>query len=67
VTSITNYGTQKSAKTVRLSKPTDMTIHWKALEGHILIVPVEVGCVLLFVDGLRLGIETSDRSLRSLH
>jgi hypothetical protein len=24
----------------RLSKPTDMTIHWKALEEHFLMVPL---------------------------
>jgi hypothetical protein len=32
VTSVTKGGTQKLAKKLRLSKPTDMTIHWKALE-----------------------------------
>jgi hypothetical protein len=27
------------AQNLRLSKPTDMTIHWKALEEHIRMVP----------------------------
>jgi hypothetical protein len=37
VTSVTEGGTQKLPK--RLSKHTDMTIHWKALEEHFLLVP----------------------------
>jgi hypothetical protein len=32
--------TQKLAKNVRLSIHTDMTIDWKALEEHVLMVPV---------------------------
>jgi hypothetical protein len=27
-------------KNLRLSKPTDMTIHWKALREHFLMVPL---------------------------
>jgi mannitol-1-phosphate/altronate dehydrogenase len=38
VTSVTKGGTQKMPKEFRLSKPTDMTIHWKALEEHFLMV-----------------------------
>jgi hypothetical protein len=30
--------TPKLPKTLRLLKPTDMTIHWKALEEHFLMV-----------------------------
>jgi hypothetical protein len=37
VTSVTKGRTQKLPK--RLSKPTDMTIHWKALEEYLLMVP----------------------------
>jgi hypothetical protein len=33
-------------KNFRLSKNTDMTIHWKGLEEHILMVPL----VFLFTD-----------------
>jgi hypothetical protein len=40
VTSITEGGTQKLPKRVRLSKHTDVTIHWKALEKHFLMVPL---------------------------
>jgi hypothetical protein len=36
---MTKGGTQKLPKKSRMSKPTDMTIHWKALEEHILMVP----------------------------
>jgi hypothetical protein len=36
VTSIAKGGTQKSP--LRLSKPTDMIIYWKALEEHFLTV-----------------------------
>jgi hypothetical protein len=32
-------GTQKCPKQLRLSKPTDMTIHWKFFEDHFLMVP----------------------------
>jgi hypothetical protein len=39
VNSVTKGGTQKN---VRLSKPTDVTIHWKALEEHFLMVPFKV-------------------------
>jgi hypothetical protein len=38
-TSVTKGGTQKLPKYLRSSKPTDMTIHWKALEEHFLTVP----------------------------
>jgi hypothetical protein len=40
VTSATKGGTQKFPKKLRLSKPTDMTIHWKALGEHFLMVHV---------------------------
>jgi hypothetical protein len=30
--------TEIAKKDLRLSKPTDMTIHWKALEGTIILV-----------------------------
>jgi hypothetical protein len=33
-------GHRNSPKHLRLSKPTDMTIHWKALEEHFLMVPL---------------------------
>jgi hypothetical protein len=39
VTSVTKGGTQKLPQNVRLSKQTDMTIHWKALEEHFMMVP----------------------------
>jgi hypothetical protein len=39
VTSVTKGGTQKLSKKFRLLKPTDMTIRWKALEEHFLMVP----------------------------
>jgi hypothetical protein len=39
-TSVTKGLTQKLPKKLRLSKPTDMTIHWKALEEHFLMVPL---------------------------
>jgi hypothetical protein len=32
-------GTEIAQNILRLLKPTDMTIHWKALEMHILMVP----------------------------
>jgi hypothetical protein len=35
VTSVANGGTQK----LPMSEPTNMTIHWKALEEHFLMVP----------------------------
>jgi hypothetical protein len=36
VTSVTEGGAQKlPKKNLRLSKPTDMTIHWKSLEEHL--------------------------------
>jgi hypothetical protein len=38
--SVTKGGTQKLPKNVELSKPTDTTIHWKALEEHFLMVPL---------------------------
>jgi hypothetical protein len=38
VTSVSKGGTQKLPKNLRLSKRTDMTIHWKALEEHFLMV-----------------------------
>jgi hypothetical protein len=39
-TSVTKGGTQKlpGPKILRLSKPTDMSIHWKALEEHFLML-----------------------------
>jgi hypothetical protein len=40
VTSVTKGGTQKLLKTRRMSKHTDMTIHWKGLEVHLLMVPL---------------------------
>jgi hypothetical protein len=43
VTSVTKAGgTQKLPKGIKspLLKPTDMTIHWKALEEHFLMVPL---------------------------
>jgi hypothetical protein len=43
VTSATKTGTQKLPKiNLRLSAHTDMTIHWKALEEHFLMVPLVV-------------------------
>jgi hypothetical protein len=33
------WGTEIAQK-IGLSKPTDMTIHWKALEKHFLMVPL---------------------------
>jgi hypothetical protein len=39
VTSVTEGGTQKlPTKVLKLLKHTDMTIHWKALEKHFLIM-----------------------------
>jgi hypothetical protein len=40
VTSDNKGGTQKLPNKFRLSKHTDMTIHWKALEEHFLMVPL---------------------------
>jgi hypothetical protein len=40
VTSVTKGGTQKLPTNLRLSKHTDMTIHWKALEEHLLMEPL---------------------------
>jgi hypothetical protein len=41
VTSVTEGRTQKLPKNVlRVSKHTDMTIHWKGLEEHFLMVPL---------------------------
>jgi hypothetical protein len=33
-------GTQKLHKQFKISKPTDMTIYWKALQKHFLMVPL---------------------------
>jgi pyridoxine/pyridoxamine 5'-phosphate oxidase len=38
VTYVTNGGTQKLHH-IKIVKPADMTIHWKALEEHFLMVP----------------------------
>jgi hypothetical protein len=32
--------TEIAQKNLRLSKPTDMTIHWKGVEEHFLMVPL---------------------------
>jgi hypothetical protein len=40
-TSVTMAGHRNRPKNQRLSKPTDMTIHWKALEEHYLMVSSE--------------------------
>jgi hypothetical protein len=32
--------TEIAPQNLRLSKHTDMTIHWKGLEGHFLMVPL---------------------------
>jgi hypothetical protein len=41
VTSVTKGGIQKlPPKILKLSKHTDMIIHWKALEVHFLTVPL---------------------------
>jgi hypothetical protein len=39
--------TEIAPKNLRLSKPTDKTIHWKALEGHLLMVPLVMGQELM--------------------
>jgi hypothetical protein len=39
-TSVTKGVTQKLAKKIGVSKHTNMTIHWKALEEHFLMVPL---------------------------
>jgi hypothetical protein len=52
VTSVTKARIQKLAKKLkRLSKPTDMTIHWKALEKHFLMVKTSVLKGLIDVCG----------------
>jgi hypothetical protein len=33
--------TDFAPQNLRLSKPTDMTIHWKGLEEHFLMVPLD--------------------------
>jgi hypothetical protein len=33
-------GQRNSPKKLRLSNPTDMTIHWKGLEEHFLLIPL---------------------------
>jgi hypothetical protein len=38
--------TEIAKQTSRLLKPTDMTIHWKALEEHFLMVPLVFRCNL---------------------
>jgi hypothetical protein len=40
VTSVTKSGTQKLPRKFRLSQPTDIAIHRKALEEHFLMVPL---------------------------
>jgi hypothetical protein len=41
VTSVTKVGCDTEiAKELRLLKPTNLTIHWKALEEHFLMVPL---------------------------
>jgi hypothetical protein len=37
---VTNSRTVKLPKYLRLVKPTNITIHWKALEEHFLMVPL---------------------------
>jgi hypothetical protein len=37
VTSVAKGGTAKLPKQLRLSKPTDMTIHWKALVNFLMV------------------------------
>jgi hypothetical protein len=39
-TSVTEGGTQTCPKYLRLSKYTDMTIHWKARKDHFPMVPL---------------------------
>jgi hypothetical protein len=38
-TSLTKGATEIEQNILRLSKPTDMTIHWKGLGKHFLMVP----------------------------
>jgi hypothetical protein len=38
--SVTNGGTQKLPQNFGMLEHTDMTIHWKALEKHFLIIPL---------------------------
>jgi hypothetical protein len=40
VTSVTKSGTQKLPKKCKIVEPTDMTIHWKALEEQFLMLPL---------------------------
>jgi hypothetical protein len=40
VTSVAKGGTQKLPKNIRLLKDIDMTIHWKCLEEHFMMVPL---------------------------
>jgi hypothetical protein len=37
-------------KTLRFSKHTDMTIHWKALEEHFLMVPLVLRGIMHFLN-----------------
>jgi RNAse (barnase) inhibitor barstar len=41
MTSVAKGGTEKLRQNLRLSKHTDLTIHWKALEEHFLMVPLD--------------------------
>jgi hypothetical protein len=40
VTSVTKAGEKNCPQNVRLSKHTDKTIHWKAVDEHFLMVPL---------------------------
>jgi hypothetical protein len=40
--------TEIAQKNLRLLKPTDMTIHWKALEEHFLMVPLLSDGTIIF-------------------
>jgi hypothetical protein len=43
VTSVTKGGQRNRPKNVRVSKPTNITIHRKALEKHFQMVPLILG------------------------
>jgi hypothetical protein len=50
VVSVTKGATQKL--TEKLSKPIDITIHWKALEEHFFIIPLFSRLKFYFVENM---------------
>jgi hypothetical protein len=49
-TSVTKGGTQKLPKILRMSKPTDMTIHWPFLKSIVLHDKLNIYCLRRALD-----------------